>query len=267
MAVQNNKWALVTGASSGIGKAFAERFAKEGWNVALLARSGDKLKSIASDLERQHQVKTFVITADLSHDNLYRKIYEEVRGAGIVIDCLVNNAGFGVIGSFMGKDLERQLEMIDVNVKALVALTHLFLPGMVSQQSGTIINVSSTAGFQPMPYFAIYSSTKTFVTNFSESIAKEFEDKGIRVISLCPGRTESNFGEVAGFHHHPLDKRPKETSEAVVDTAFRAMKTKKVVVISGFPNWLIRFAEHFVPRSLTASVLKTAYRKLGYSEL
>jgi len=264
--LKQNRWALVTGASSGIGKAFAERFAKDGWHVILLARSEDKLKVIAEDLQKRYQAKTHVVCADLSHDNLYRKIYEEIRGSGIVVDCLVNNAGFGAIGNFIKLDLERQLEMIDVNIKSLVALTHLFLPGMVNQKYGLIINVSSTAGFQPMPYFAGYAASKAFVTSFSESVAAEFSDQGIQIINLCPGRTETNFGNAAGFHHHPLDKRPAQSAEEVIDETFRAILKRKTTVISGFWNRFAYCIEQLVPRSFVVQVLKRSFRKLGYDQ-
>ncbi len=267
MITKQNKWALITGASSGIGKAFAERFAKEGWNIVLLARSEDKLTAIARVLEQKHQIKTVVLPADLSHDNLYRKIYEEIRGGGIVIDCLVNNAGFGAIGSFTRLDLERQLEMVDVNVKALVALTHLFLPGMVSQKHGMIINVSSTAGFQPMPYFSVYAASKAFVTSFSEAVASEFSEKGIQIINVCPGRTETNFGEAAGYEHHPLDKRPSQTAEEVVEEAFRAIARRRTAsVITGLWNRALYYVEKLVPRSTVIQILKLSFKKLGYDK-
>ena len=188
-----NAWALVTGASSGIGEAFAKRFAADGWNVILTARSAPTLETLARSLTAQHAVRTLVIPADLAEESACLRIYQTVREADIHVDCLVNNAGFGAVGPFERIPLASQLDMVDVNVKSLLALTHLFLPGMKERRHGIILNVSSTASFQPIPFLNTYSATKAFVTSFSESLWAECLGTGVRVLNICPGKTRTNF--------------------------------------------------------------------------
>ncbi len=255
---------MVTGASSGIGEAFAKRFAKENWNVILTARAIDKLNALSDELIQKHQIKTLVIQMDLSRPSACRQIFDKVKSSKIEIDCLVNNAGFGAVGRFTDRDIYRELEMVDVNVRAVLELTHLFLPGMIEQKHGFVINVSSTASFQPIPYLATYSATKAFVTSLSESLWAECQGTGVKVINLCPGRTKTNFGIVAGQKVTQHDIRPTQTSEAVVEDTFRAMrKNSPTVVTNPFDN-LLRFVERFVSRKVVVSVAGKLAKRLGY---
>ncbi len=261
---QNGQWALVTGASSGIGEAFAKRFAKEGWRVVLVARSIDKLNALAHDFAKSYGVKTLVIGTDLRLQTACRDIYEKTRAAGIQVDCLVNNAGFGTVGEFSQIDCARELEMVDVNVRAVLELTHLFLPRMIERKKGWIVNVSSTAGFQPIPYLATYSATKAFVTILSEALWVECKDKGVQVLNFCPGRTKTNFAAAAGQKINHKDIRPTQTSEEVVDLAFEAMlKNKPTLVTNPYDNALL-FLERFISRRFVVWVAGRLAKRMGY---
>lgn len=252
--MDSKSWVLITGASSGIGEVFAKRFAKEGWNAILVARSVDKLQAVARILEHERNVKTLTVPADLTQHDAPRHVYEKIRQEGIEIEGLVNNAGFGFGGKFAEVALEHYLGMIDLNVRALVELTHLFLPAMIARRHGLILNVSSTACFQPLPYSSVYAASKSFVTSFSEALWLETRGTGVRVLNLCPGTTKTDFGKRAGlhdFHTDPLAESP----ERVVETAFRALKDSPPTVISGPFNRFLVFLEWFVPRQL---LLRTA---------
>ncbi len=244
-----NSWILITGASSGIGEVFAKRFAQGGWNVILLARSTDKLKTLARSLENENKAKTLVIAVDLTDHAACRKVCEEIKTKGILIDGLVNNAGFGVGGKFVEVPLDRHLAMIDLNGRALVELTHLFLGEMVERKRGFILNISSTASFQPLPYSSVYAATKSFVTSFTEALWLETKGTGVRILNLCPGVTKTNFGTAAGmgdFHKDPLAEEP----EQVVETAFRALEGNAPTVISGWLNRFLIFIERLVPHRI-----------------
>ncbi|HEX4951733.1 MAG TPA: SDR family oxidoreductase, partial [Blastocatellia bacterium] len=189
MSEWKNKTVLITGASYGIGEAFAQRLAAGGAHLILTARSLDRLETLAAQLRTQHGVNVTVIGADLAATTGAREVFEETNRAGLQVDLLINNAGFGALGDFAQLSLPRQLEMIQVNITALVELTHLYLQSMRARRSGAILNVASTASFQAVPYFAVYAATKAFVLSFSESLAEENRSYGIRVMALCPGST------------------------------------------------------------------------------
>lgn len=241
-----NQWVLITGASRGIGEVFAKRFAREGWNVVLVARAEDRLKALAERLESEYKVKTETVVIDLQDKNSPKAIYGEVKRRGISLDGLINNAGFGFGGRFWEVPREEYLAMIQVMVSALVELTHLFLPDMIRRNSGLIINVSSTASFQPLPYSSIYAASKSFVTSFTEALWLETKGTGVRVLNLCPGVTKTDFGIQAGlsdFHKDPFAQTP----EAVVETAMKALRRNKPTAISGLRNRLLIFLERLVP--------------------
>ncbi|RUS94356.1 hypothetical protein DSM107003_38890 [Trichormus variabilis SAG 1403-4b] len=179
--------ALVTGASGGIGKAFAEELAARQTNLVLIARSAEKLEEIATQLQQKHNVKVEIIAKDLTDPNATNDVFDLIKAKGLTIDLLINNAGFGDYGDFAERDGQRQLNMIQLNIMALVDLTHKFLPLMRERRSGSIINVSSIAGFQPMPYLSVYAATKAFVLSFSEALWAENRDYGVRVLVVCPG--------------------------------------------------------------------------------
>lgn len=249
---------LITGASSGIGAAFARKLAALGRNVLLVARSEDKLIALCNELGRQTSIRAQYLALDLTKPEARRELFEETKKRGFEIDMLINNAGFGSMGDFAKFDLDRELEMIELNVTALVELTHHFLSPMRERGQGTIINVASTAAFQPVPYMATYAATKAFVLSFSESLWDENRSHGIHVMALCPGVTETNFFEASEMDRPPL--RTVQTPEEVVETALRALPRKKSVVISGWANWFLVEAERFLPRSAVTKVTGNALR-------
>ena len=219
---------LITGASSGIGLELAKCFATDGSRLILIARNTDALEKLAEELRQKHQIEAIVLTADLSKPEAPKKIFEELSGQKITVDVLVNNAGFGAIGPFDQLPRERQLEMIQVNVAALVDLTRLFMPGLIERQRGGILNVASVAGFVTGPGMAIYYATKAFVLSFTEAIAAETRNTGICVSALCPGPTPTNFGAVAGSKDVPLIRvRGTSASKVAYDghKAFRHNQT------------------------------------------
>jgi len=242
------KTTLITGASSGIGEAFARKLAAEGHNVLLVARSEDKLIALCNELGLNHNVRAEYFVADLSQPESPARLLEETRERNLEIDLLINNAGFGSMGEFGELDLARELNMIDLNVRSLVELTHLFLQPMRERKRGSIINVASTAGFQPVPFMATYAATKAFVLSFSEALWEENRAFGIKVMALCPGVTETGFFEASRMKRPP--GRAVQTSEQVVEVALRAWKRGKSSVISGWPNRIMVGTERLVPRSL-----------------
>ena len=246
------KTALITGASSGIGKAFAETLASKGANLILLARSGDKLRSLASQINEQFKVDAKVIVVDLSDPEAYSKVSLSVEEMGSQVDVLINNAGFGTRGSFHTLSADQEQMEIMLNVAAVVQLTHLFLPGMVSRKQGIIINVASTGAFQPVPYMAVYGATKAFVLSFSEALWAEYRKQGIHVLALCPGETETNFQKVVG-NDQPIFGG-KRTTESVVKTAFRALERGKPYAVDGAMNYLLANSVRFTPRSVVVKM-------------
>jgi len=249
---------LITGASAGIGAAFARKLAARGRNVLLVARSEDKLVALCNELGRLTSIRAQYLALDLQQPDAGVQLFEETKKRELEIDMLINNAGFGSMGDFARLDLDRELEMIQLNVRALVDLTHRFVGPMRERKRGTIINVASTASFQAVPYMATYAATKAFVLSFSEAIAEENRSHGIHVMALCPGVTETNFFEASKIDRPPM--RTIQTAEEVVDAALRAMDRQKTVAISGWTNWLVVEAERFVPRSTVRKVAAKALR-------
>jgi short-subunit dehydrogenase len=249
---------LITGASSGIGAAFARKFAALGRNVLLVARSEEKLITICNELGRMSGIRAQYFAIDLTEPDAAARLFEETKTRGLEIDTLVNNAGFGSMGYFDKLDLAREVEMIQLNATALVDLTYRFLLPMRARKQGTIINVASTAGFQPVPFMATYAATKAFVLSFSEALSEENRHLGVHVMALCPGVTETNFFEAAKMDRPPI--RGSQTPEEVVETAIRGLKRKRSVIISGWPNRLTVFAERFFPRSVVLKIAGKALR-------
>lgn len=239
---------VITGASSGIGEVFARRLAALGRNVLLVARSEDKLVTLCNELGRSNSVRAQYVAMDLSQPESPARLFEEAEKRGLTVDMLINNAGFGSFGDFVKADLDRELNMIDLNIKALVELTYRFLPPMRERKQGAIINVASTAGFQAVPFMATYAATKAFVLSFSEALWEENRPHGVKVMALCPGVTDTNFFEAARGQKPPA--RVSQTPEDVVDTALRALARGKSHVISGWTNRAMMEAERLAPRSL-----------------
>ncbi|OLE51172.1 MAG: hypothetical protein AUG51_24350 [Acidobacteria bacterium 13_1_20CM_3_53_8] len=250
---------LITGASSGIGEVFARKIAAQNENVLLVARSEDKLKRLCEELSERHNVDAQYIAADLSERNAGARVFDETVRRKLDVEMLVNNAGFGSMGDFLEQDLERELNMIDLNVRALVDLTYRFLAPMRERKSGAIINVASTAGFQPVPFMATYAATKAFVLNFSIALWEENRQHNVHVMALCPGVTDTNFFEAAQIDRPP--SRAVQTPEAVVETALSALKRGRSHVVSGWPNFLMVEAERLVPRSIVARAAGAMMRK------
>lgn len=249
---------LITGASLGIGAAFARKLAGRGRNVFLVSRSEDKLIALCNELGRLTSIRAQYMVLDLLEPDAPLRLFEEAKKRDLEIEMLINNAGFGSMGDFVKLDLNRELEMIRLNVTSVVELTHRFLGPMRERKRGTIINVASTAGFQAVPYMATYAATKAFVLSFSEALWDENRAHGIHVMALCPGVTETNFFEAAGIDRPPM--RTVQTPEEVVETALRGLGRKKAVVISGWTNWFTVEAERVVPRSVVTKVAGNALR-------
>ena len=249
---------LITGASSGIGEAFARKLAARGQNLLLVARSEDKLITLCNELGRIKSISAQYIAMDLSERNAPARLFEETRKRELEIDLLINNAGFGSMGHFAKLDLARELNMIDLNVRSLVELTHRFLQPMRERKSGAIINVASTAGFQAVPFMATYAATKAFVLSFSEALWEENRPLGIKVMAICPGVTDTNFFEASRMQRPPA--RVSQTPEEVVDAALRGLKRGKSHVISGWTNFFMIETERLVPRSLILRVAGAVLR-------
>ncbi|HKP68362.1 MAG TPA: SDR family oxidoreductase [Pyrinomonadaceae bacterium] len=253
------KFTLITGASSGIGEAFAKRLAAEKHNLVLVARSEVKLRELCDELSSKHGITCHPVALDLTEPGSVDKLVSETETNGWEIDWLINNAGFGSSGDFAALELERELQMIDLNISALVALTHRYLQGMRTRRRGTIINVSSAAGFQPIPFMATYAATKAFVSSFSEAIAEENRPFGILVLALCPGSTKTNFFEAAKIER-PIQVKGQQTVEEVIDTAMNAVAKRKTKVVSGWVNFIGAVAGTIVPNSFSSRVMAKALR-------
>ena len=252
---------LITGASSGIGEAFARALAARGNNLLLVARSEDKLMRLCSELGRTSSIHCQHVALDLSKPDSPSRLFEETKNRGLEIDLLINNAGFGSMGEFATLDVAHELNMIDLNVHSLVEMSYRFLQPMRERKSGAIINVASTAGFQPVPYMATYAATKAFVLSFSEALWEENRSYGIEVLALCPGVTQTGFFAAAHIQKPPA--RTIETPEQVVETALRGLKRRKSSIISGAPNKLMVATERLIPRSFVLRTIGSVMRGVG----
>ena len=252
------KWALVTGASAGIGKALAEELAKGGTNLVLTARREDRLRSIAQSLSAAHKIQSEIFVADLAQPAVPPAIFQFTREKALTIDLLVNNAGFGQYGEFHSAETDRLLQMVQVNCTAVLHLTRLFVPGMVARRSGDILIVASTAAFQAVPYISTYAATKVFDLYLAEGLAEELKPHGIRVCALCPGTTTSEFHKIAG---HPDHSKGREQSAATVArNGLKALAVGKSYVISGLGNYLGAHGERLVPRRLVTRIAAKMFR-------
>jgi len=240
---------LVTGASSGIGLEFAKCFAADKSNLILVARNTAALEQLAAELRVKFQIDVHIITADLACSETPRKIFDALKGRGTSVDVLVNNAGFGLHGGFAELPLLRQLEIIQVNIAALVTLTGLFLPGMVQCKRGGILNVGSVAGFLPGPNMAVYYASKAFVQSFSEALFEELRGTGVSVTNLCPGPTESNFSQVARGYHTREKSVAKMSAAEVAAAGHRAFRAGCCVNVPGAKNRLLVQLTRILPRA------------------
>ncbi|MFQ6328300.1 SDR family NAD(P)-dependent oxidoreductase [Nocardia sp. CWNU-33] len=256
---RSGKTALVTGASSGIGAEFAAALAARGHDLVLVARSLDRLESLAAQLRDRHGVRVEVIGQDLAEPDAAARIANELAARRLSIDTLVNNAGFGSAGRFEELAADREHDQLMVNVVALAGLTRRLLPGMLERGSGEIVNVASTAAFQPAPYFATYASGKAFVLNFSLSLWSEYRDRGIKVLAVCPGPTETEFFDVVGTRKAAIGA-PFGSAEGVVGSALRALERNKGYVVPGAGNFASAHLMPRRPRTFVARIAKLVTR-------
>lgn len=252
-----SKTALITGASSGLGTEFARIHASKSDNLVLVARSKDKMDALKAELEKQHGVSVYVIAKDLSEGDAAKTVFDELQKQNIHVDYLINNAGFGDFGFFAECDWEKQLQMINVNMTALTYLTRLFLPGMIKNKFGKILNIASTASFQPGPTMSVYFATKAFVLSFSEAIANEVKGTGVTVTALCPGATATGFKAAASLDNSNLFKgKGIASSETVAEFGYKSMMKGKSVVIHGFVNNIMAQSVRFGPRKVVTAIAR-----------
>ena len=248
--------ALVTGASGGIGEELARLFAADGHDLVLVARSRDKLARLAAELGEKHNVAARVLAADLARPEAPREIFGELGGAGVTVDALVNNAGFGSYGLFAETDLRAELDLLQVNVVALTHLSKLFLPGMIARRRGYLMNVASTAAFQPGPLMAVYYASKAYVLSLSEALANECGGTGVVVSALCPGPTETGFVEAAGMQESKLFERGAMSAREVAEAGYRGLLAGRTLVIPGLRNALLARTVGMMPRKMVTKVVR-----------
>lgn len=247
-----NHTVLVTGASSGIGRALAREFASHGYDVVLVARREEALQEVSRELKS----RVHLVPMDLARAGAGQALAHELRMRGVQVDVVVNNAGFGLQGEFADLPVDQQLEMIQLNVTTLTELTRLFLPEMLARKQGGVLNVASTAAFQPGPLMAVYYATKAFVLSFTEAVTEEIAGTGVKVSCLCPGPTESEFAQRADMQGTPLFRGHVMTSEEVARAGYEGWVAGQAVIVPGFSNrrgtWLVRLA----PRAIVRKIVK-----------
>ncbi len=248
------KFVLITGASSGIGLALAERFAQTKYNLILVARNAEKLKEIEIHLSKKYTIHVVSISQDLGEPKAFEKIFSIVQEKNITVDILVNNAGLGNYGNFSETDLKTEQEMMQVNMVALTELTKVFLPGMQERNYGKILNVASTAGFQPGPFMAVYFASKAYVLSFSEALDEELKNSNIQVSVLCPGPTSTNFQKRA-FHRDEFFFGTTMDVDTVADICFKQFLEGKRIIIPGLKNTLLAWSTRLLPRSMVTQVM------------
>ena len=262
MIGSKEKYAIVTGASCGIGYELAKILAKDGKDIVIIARSRDQLEDLKREIENKHGTKVKVLAKDLSDPKAPPEIFSELEKEKIYIDVLVNNAGFGVYGMFLETDLREELDMIQVNAASLIHLTKLFLKGMVRDKSGYILNAASLCAFLPTPMEAVYCSTKAFVLHFSEALANELQGTGVRVTCLCVGLARTGFQKRAHMENCKVAKRKMMDAATVAEAGYKALKTGKVIEIPGlvykFAPWFARFA----PRNVVTRVVRSQHERV-----
>lgn len=256
------KTALITGASAGIGAAFAQELAERKTDVILVARSQEKLEKLAEELQSQHHIKAHVIIQDLTQPGATKAVFDQVSQQGLTVDLLINNAGFGDYGAFADRKLEKQVQIIQLNVIALVELTHLFLTEMKKRRAGAIINVSSISAYQALPYCSVYSATKAFILHFTEALWAENKDSGVRILALCPGPTESNFFVEAEFPNTfgGAGQNYATAEEVAKETLLALQKDYSTIVTGGINNQIIVNLPRLLPRDTVISMVEKQFR-------
>lgn len=257
--------ALITGASSGIGAEFAQELAERKTDVVLVARNQRKLETLAQLFVEKYGIRAEAIAQDLSQPDAATKVVEALSAKNLQVDTLINNAGFGDYGAFADGDRAKQLQMIQLNVTALVDLTYQLLGPMLERQTGAIVNIGSIASFQSLPYMSVYAATKAFVLSFSEALWAELDGTGVRVLAACPGATKTDFFQVAGFSDLPGSAA---TPETVVKETLQALENsnKATVVVGGLGNQAIANVSRFFPRELLVKGVASQFRPKPKSE-
>ena len=241
--------ALITGASAGLGAEFARQLARRGTRLVLVARREDRLRTLADEVGNAR-----VIAMDLSAHDAAERLVADLDAAGDEVELLINNAGFGQIGRFVSLDARRQREMIDLNIGTLTDLCRLIAPRMIERKSGGILNIASTAAFQPGPNMAVYFATKAYVLSFSEALHEELKPQGVHVSALCPGPTRTEFGDVAGFGGNGMFDRVAMEAPAVVAAGLAGLARNKAVVVPGAINKIGAASTRFAPRSVVRKI-------------
>lgn len=257
MRIGDGQTALVTGASAGIGIDLAECFAKDGYNLIVTARSADALRAVAERLAKSYKVTATPIAVDLGAIGGGAELAEEIRSRGLTVDVLVNNAGYGHAGAFDGSEADVQLGMLDLNNRALVELTHIYWPGMLANKRGGVLNVASTAAFQPGPLMAVYYASKAFVLSFSEALWEEVRGTGVHVSCLCPGPTRSKFRERAGTGATRLSRAGTPMSSmSVARLGYSAWRNNKRVEVTGLRNKVLAQLVQILPRTTVLRLVR-----------
>ena len=254
--------ALITGASSGIGRELAKLFARDHYDLVLVARNSSRLAQAADELQRQFGIVAKSFPVDLTSGSTPRFLFDQLAREGVTMDVLVNNAGYGKLGAFEEVSAEESLGQIQLNITALTHLTKLFLGPMLEKKSGKILNVASTAGFQPGPLMAVYYATKAYVISFSEALANELQGTGVSVTCLCPGVTDTEFQKRAGTEQTKLFRqmRPMD-AKTVARDGYRGLMKGKPLVISGFRNWLLAESLRVSPRRAVTAISRRLIEK------
>ncbi len=251
------KTALITGASGGIGYELAKIFAKNNTNLILVARNKNKLDELKNELENQFGISVYTIGKDLSIRESVSELYEETKKQNIPVEYLINNAGFGDFGMFTDTDWDKEERMINLNMKTLTLLTKLYIREMTERGSGKVMNVASTAAFQPGPLMAVYCSTKSYVLNFSQAINNEVKSRGVTVTALCPGPTESGFQDASGMKESKIVTKIKmPSSKTVAEYGYKAMMKGKPVAIHGYMNKILALSVRFMPRNVVVKITR-----------
>ncbi|MCA9075662.1 MAG: SDR family oxidoreductase [Planctomycetaceae bacterium] len=242
-----DQWGLITGASSGIGKEFARQLAARGMHLVLTARRSELLDELAEELHTRHGTKTEIVVGDLAEIGFARQLYDTIDAKGLQIQLLVNNAGAGHVGTIQDADVDRMVQLVELDVRSLTELTYLYLHEMLKRRKGAIINVASVTAFQPVAYMPVYAASKAFVLHFSEALWAETRDQGVTVTALCPGTTQTDFFDSAGVGGW-LKKHRSQTVDQVVKAALRGLRKKRQYYVSGWLNYLLSLAVRLAPR-------------------
>lgn len=252
--------ALITGASAGLGEGFARALAADGCDLILTARRGDRLEALAAELRATHHVAVAIFPADLADPAAAPRLIADIAAAGLTIDTLINNAGYGLRGPVATLDEQAQLGIIDVNCRALVALARAVLPAMIARKDGGILNIASTAAFQPGPWMAVYYASKAFVLSFSEALHEEVRAHGVRVAALCPGPTHTEFADRVGMTDMPLFARLASGPDTVVRDGLAALRANQAVKVSGAINAVMAESIRLTPRALARRIAGSLQR-------